>query len=223
MNKTRLWDHLISLGMANTFFALGHNLAPFREPMLDTLALLVGMSLWGIGVTGVKRQDRAGHGEPPAPIERFSAPDLNKAAETPSGWIPLRHGVKLEYTTVSVREKKLDPRLKQWAFAVAYNNAPITQKKWGGRKRLFSRPEYERWMAELLKREIVTFVNPRDPSRGYRPNGVNGWKKIRDIANGKDYIPLPAATLSEAGVRYVSARMRERSGVGQGRDEENER
>ena len=145
------------------------------------------------------------------PLEK-SYSDLNKA---PNGFTSLRGNV---YQSTVKEVKERDPRLQQWAYAVAYNNAPMTQKKWCGGKRLFSKPEYERWISCLLEKEIIAFVNPKNPVGGYKPNGAAGWQTIKDISDGRDYIPLPAAVLSQEQIRFVSARLRAGVSVGEGMD-----
>jgi hypothetical protein len=122
------------------------------------------------------------------------------------------------YAQETTQVKQRDPRLQQWAYAVAYNNAPMTQKKWCGGKRLFSKPEYERWIACLLEKGVITFANPKNPAGGYKPNGAEGWSTIKNIADMRTYIPLPTAILSQEQIRFVSARMRATPPAGEGMD-----
>jgi hypothetical protein len=227
--KPRVWDYTITTGTALTCFALGSVTAPFHGAlgtMIDPSLLLVGLVLCGVGATGATAIERRGETDaetdgvivdwntgqilppnPPRPTES----DLNPILRV-DGKI---HAV---YQQDLAQVKQRDSRLQQWAYAVAYNNAPMTQKKWCGGKRLFSKPEYERWISCLLEKQVLTFANPKNPAGGYKPNGAQGWQTIKSIADNKTYIPLPAAVLSQEQVRFVSARLRERSAVGEGRE-----
>jgi hypothetical protein len=121
----------------------------------------------------------------------------------------------LVYASDTIRVKERDPRIIQWAYAVTYENSPLTQSKWAGRKRLFSKPEYVRWIGGLLKDKIVVPVNLKSHSSTYRPNGAQGRKTIKDLADGRIYIPLPVANLTELDTQFLSARMREPVSVGE--------
>lgn len=197
---------LLWLGGALGAVAVAHT-HPEATSIVVIDAALVSFGVgYALGATGQQTAQTEAQ-----PVAR-TIPNLSEA---PNGFEPIRD-LSYEYKTDTVKER--DPRLKQWAYAVAYNNAPMTQKKWAGRKRLFSRPEYERWINCLTERQVTTFVNPLDPSRGYKPNGAAGWMTIKNIADGREYIPLPVAVLSQEQMRYVSARMRERYAVGEGND-----
>jgi hypothetical protein len=213
-NSLRLFDHAISIGTMFTGFAVGHALRPTYDPMTDSILFVAGMALWGAGIAGVKYQERGAPvalPEQPVIEPRRVIPNLNDA---PVGFTSLRELKAYEYKTETVKQQ--DPRLIQWAYAVAYKGAKMTQKKWSGGKRLFSRGEYERWIACLLDKGIIAPENPRNPSGTYKPNGAGGWSEIKKIADGTRYIPLPAAVMSEAGARFVSARVREGLRVGEG-------
>jgi hypothetical protein len=216
LNKHRLFDHCMTLGTLFTGFAVG-NVLPISDPKTDSIAFVAGGALILLGWVGVTRLDSApGVEVEPAPVVERRIPNLNDAPKAPNGFMSLR---ELNYNETAVKSVKLqqrDPRLIQWAYAVAYNNAPMVQKKWCGGKRLFSKPEYERWIACLLDKKIITFVNPKNPAGGYKPNGAMGWRMIKDIADTRVYIPLPSAVLSEEQIRFVSARMREAPPVGEG-------
>jgi hypothetical protein len=215
-NKTRLFDHCLTLGATLTGFAVG-NVLPISDPKTDSIAFVAGGALILLGWVGVTRLDSApGVEVEPAPVVERRIPNLNDAPKAPNGFMSLR---ELNYNETAVKSVKLqqrDPRLIQWAYAVAYNNAPMKQTKWCGGKRLFSKPEYERWIACLLEKKIITFANPKNPAGGYKPNGAMGWRMIKDIADTRVYIPLPSAVLSEEQIRFVSARMREANSLGQG-------
>jgi hypothetical protein len=212
-NRIRLFDHIVSVGTAFTGFAVGHALRPVYDPMTDSILFVAGMALWGAGALGVHYQEKRAPVEAPElpAVETRHIPNLNAA---PNGFTSLRELKAYEFKTETVKQQ--DPRLKQWAYAVAYNGAKMTQKKWSGGKRLFSRGEYERWIACLLDNGIIAPENPRNPSGTYKPNGAAGWSEIKKIADGTRYIPLPAAVMSEAGARFVSARVREGNSAGQG-------
>jgi hypothetical protein len=221
-NNHRVWDQVISVGTGATGFALGTVLASFLNPVVAPVILLAGIGLWYSGAQVIKRQEwdaetdgviidhNTGQILPPNP-PRPTESDLNPILRV-DGKI---HAV---YQQDLAQVKQRDSRLQQWAYAVAYNNAPMTQKKWCGGKRLFSKPEYERWISCLLEKQVLTFANPKNPAGGYKPNGAQGWQTIKSIADNKTYIPLPAAVLSQEQVRFVSARLRERSAVGEGRE-----
>jgi hypothetical protein len=213
LNKHRIFDHCMTLGTLFTGFAVG-NVLPISDPKTDSIAFVAGGALILLGWVGVTRLDSTpGVEVEPAPVVERRIPNLNDA---PNGFMSLR---ELNYNETAVKSVKLqqrDPRLIQWAYAVAYNNAPMKQTKWCGGKRLFSKPEYERWIACLLDKKIITFANPKNPAGGYKPNGAMGWRMIKDIADTRVYIPLPSAVLSEEQIRFVSARMREAPPVGEG-------
>lgn len=82
-----------------------------------------------------------------------------------------------------------DMRWQQWAQGVC-NCANLTQAKWAGGGRLFSRPEYEKQMKEFIVDLIL-----KKPAKGWnkspRVNGLEGWRYIRDLADGRKFIPLP--------------------------------
>jgi hypothetical protein len=216
MFKTRLYDHLISVGTLFTGFAVG-NVLPVSDPKTDSIAFVAGGALILLGWVGVTRLDSApGVEVEPAPVQERRIPNLNDAPKAPNGFMSLR---ELNYNETAVKSVKLqqrDPRLIQWAYAVAYNNAEMKQKKWAGGKRLFSRGEYERWIACLLEKRIIVPANPKAANSAYKPNGAAGWQQIKKIADRVDYIPLPSAVMSEEGRRFVSAQARERYSLGQG-------
>lgn len=213
MNKLRLFDHCMTLGATLTGFAVG-NVLPVSDHATDTYAFVAGGALILLGWVGVSRQNEAPGVEVEPVVERH-IPNLNDAPPVSNGFVRLTDAV-YPSTVKAEKLQQRDPRLIQWAYAVAYNNAPMTQKKWCGGKRLFSKPEYERWIACLLDKKILTFANPKNPAGGYKPNGALGWRMIKDIADTRVYIPLPSAVLSEEQIRFVSARMREASAVGEG-------
>jgi hypothetical protein len=213
-NKIRLFDHFISFGTLCTGFSLGHNLTMFRDAYIDPVVFVLGMASVGVGVAGVRWQE--GRGEPeevPAPVsEPRHIPNSNPA---PNEFMSIGN-LTYETAVKTPKMEQKDARLLQWAYAVAYNNAPMTQKKWCGGKRLFSKPEYERWISCLLEKEVIKFANPKNPAGGYRVNGAQGWQTVKKIADGVIYIPLPAAVLTQEQIRFVSARMRDASRVGEG-------
>lgn len=140
--------------------------------------------------------------EPVREIDRKTYTNLNEP-ELENGFVRLSN--VHEAVTVQVRER--DPRVQQLCYAVTYNGTPLTQRKWAGKSNLFSKPEFVRWMAARLQEGYVRPINPKDPKSSYKPNGAQGWKKFKDVADGRDYLPLPTANLDERDTQFLRAKM----------------
>jgi hypothetical protein len=212
----RLWEHFKAYGLGFVGFGLGHTLVPFRDPMLDTALALVGVAAWGIGIAGVKHTDKPAPELPePGPVVMpRSVPNLNESDKA-NGWVDLRERVYPQTVKHEVLNV-LDPRIKQWAWAVTYENTAMTQQKWCGRKKLFSKPLYVAFIAELLKEQYVTVIDAKDPKSSYKPNGRRGREYIRDLAIGRAFRPLPTRLLTERDTHFLRERMRRRTTEGEG-------
>jgi hypothetical protein len=127
----------------------------------------------------------------------------------PVGFTTIRSIPELDtdrvYPSLAVNVEARDPRIKQWAWAVAYSNSPMTQAKWAGGKRPFSKPEYEAWMKSLLERGVVVPKYAKGNQGGFRPNGAAGWQFIKGLADGREYIPLPQVDRSKSEYLWVRA------------------
>jgi hypothetical protein len=210
MYQAKHWHQVMPVSTILSGFYIWHNFGgldgAFTCIALSAAGLLHGYYL---AAAGKIWQEYEAHGGKPAENSFAPVPEIQ------NGFTPLRINT---YQSTVDQVKERDPRLAQWAYAVAYNGTSMIQTKWAGRKRLFSKPEYVRWTGELLKREIIVPINPRSGSSTYKPNGAAGWQQIKDIADMRTYIPLPAATFTEKDTHFLRARMREASAVGEGLD-----
>lgn len=209
-NKTRICDHLISIGATLTGFAVG-NVLPVSDPKTDSVAFLVGGTLILLGWAGVSRLDNApGVEVEPVPAPRV-IPNLN--AVLGNGFEPIR---EYESAVKTVAVKELDPRIKQWAWAVTYENTSMVQTKWCGRKKPFSKPGYVAFIFEMLRDGYITLIDPKDPKSSYRPNGRKGREYIRDLAVGREFRPFPTLDKSDTDIQFLRAQVRRADFVGQG-------
>lgn len=101
----------------------------------------------------------------------------------------------------------LDPRIQQWAWAVTYENTPMTQSKWCGKKRLFSKPAYVAFIFDMLKDNYVAVINPKDPKSSYKANGAAGREYIKSLADRRAYRPFPTLEKSETDTQFLRAQM----------------
>jgi hypothetical protein len=216
MNKHRIFDHCMTLGTLFTGFAVG-NVLPISDPKTDSIAFVAGGALILLGWVGVTRLDSApGVEVEPAPVQERRIPNLNDAPKAPNGFMSLRDVNAYQSTVKSVKVKVLDPRIKQWAWAVTYENTSMVQTKWCGKKRPFSKPAYVAFMAEMLRDGYITPIDPNKEKSSYKPKGRLGREYIRDLATGHAYRPFPTLTLDERSTHFLRAQVRKADSAGQG-------
>jgi hypothetical protein len=213
LNKHRLFDHCMTIGTLFTGFAVG-NVLPISDPKTDSIAFVAGGALILLGWVGVTRLDSVpGVEVEPAPVVERRIPNLNDA---PNGFMSLRDVNAYQSTVKAVTVKVLDPRIKQWAWAVTYENTSMVQSKWCGRKRPFSKPAYVAFIADMLKDDYLTLIDPNKEKSSYKPKGRRGREYIRDLATGHAYRPFPTLTLDERSTHFLRAQVRKADSLGQG-------
>lgn len=96
-----------------------------------------------------------------------------------------------KWQNVSVNIKQRDLRWQQFGVAVI-NGQPMTQSKWTGKGRPFSRPEFEKqikkWAADL----VIVHEKVKGRASSYKPNGAEGWRYFKALADGRATLPLPS-------------------------------
>jgi hypothetical protein len=215
MFSPRLFDHIVSVGTMFTGFAVGHALRPTYDPMTDSILFVAGMTLWGAGIAGIRYQEKSAPVEAPElpTVETRHIPNLNAA---PNGFTSLRELNVSEYAVPTVTAKVLDPRIKQWAWAVTYENTSMVQTKWCGKKRPFSKPAYVAFIAEMLRDGYLAPIDPNKEKSSYKPAGRKGREYIRDLAIGRAFRPFPTLTLDERSTHFLRAQLRKADSAGQG-------
>jgi hypothetical protein len=96
-----------------------------------------------------------------------------------------------ENVVVQPAEIRKDQRWQAWAQAVLYNKTSMSQSKWTGKGRMFSKTEYAPRLSEWLNDGYIATVNPRDANQGYKIAGARGRDFLQGLATGREYIPLP--------------------------------
>ena len=139
--------------------------------------------------------------------------------ETPVGYTRIGE-LAYEQTVKKVDVQETDKRIIQWAYGVTYWNTPMTQSKWCGKGKPFSKPVYVALIYDLLEAGHITIKDWKNPKSSYKPNGAGGRKFIKDLADGRAYIPLPTRHKTETDVQFLREQLRRRSNVGQGRGDD---
>jgi hypothetical protein len=188
----------------------------FRDAYIDPVVFVLGMASVGVGVAGVRWQE--GRGEPEevsAPVsEPRRVPNLNPA---PNGFESIGNPVYESAVRTVKAKEKLDPRIKQWAWAVTYENTPMTQAKWCGKGKPFSKPAYVAFIYGMLRDKHITVINLKDPKSSYKPSGRQGREYIRDLAIGRTFRPFPTLDKSETDLQFLRAGLRRQFTEGEGR------
>ena len=109
---------------------------------------------------------------------------LRNMVRTPKGIVTNQYTADAAYLPVP------DLRWRDWATAIV-NGQPMTQSRWTGRNKKFSKPEYSAQLNAWLKENKLTFENPKNKSDGFKPNRAEGWRYFNDLATGKEIVPLP--------------------------------
>jgi hypothetical protein len=194
-NNHRVWDQIISAGTGATGFALGTVLASFLNPVVAPVILLAGIGLWYSGAQVIKRQEwdaetdgviidhNTGQILPPNPPR----PTEPEARRIPN----LGEPVVMHATSIGLNLVQKDLRWQQFCNAVLVHKTPMTQSKWTGKGRLFSKPEFSAKMGEWEQKKIIKLANPKNRNNGFALNGGEGRRYFSDVANGKKWIALP--------------------------------
>jgi hypothetical protein len=191
----RVWDHVISVGTGATGFALGTVLASFLNPVVAPVVLLAGIGLWYSGAQVIKRQEW--DAETDGVIidhntGRILPPNPPRPGEPEPRRIPnLGEPVIMHSTSVSLNLVQKDLRWQQFCNAVLVHKTPMTQSKWTGKGRLFSKPEFSAKMGEWEQKRIIKLANPKNRRDGFTLSGGEGRRYFSDVANGKKWIALP--------------------------------
>lgn len=106
---------------------------------------------------------------------------------------------------VAVNLHKRDPRVREWATAVLYGKEPLTQKRWAGGKKKFSKPEYEAWIHLLLEKGVIVPKYSRGNNGGFVVNRASGREYLKSLADGREYLPLPQVDRSKSEHLWVRA------------------
>lgn len=112
---------------------------------------------------------------------------IAEAVPTPRKVIDLNEKDNIWQQSVEVNLHQPDKRWQQFGYAIC-NGQPMTQSKWTGKGRPFSKPEFVPVINGWLEKQIVK------KSKGNAspvPNGSQGWQYFKDLADGRKYIPLP--------------------------------
>jgi hypothetical protein len=194
-NNHRVWDQVISVGTGATGFALGTVLATFLNPVVAPVILLAGIGLWYSGAQVIKRQEwdaetdgviidhNTGQILPPNP-PRPTEPEPRRIPN-------LGEPVIMHSTSVSLNLVQKDLRWQQFCNAVLVHKTPMTQSKWTGKGRLFSKPEFAAQLGEWEQKRIIKLANPKNRRDGFTLSGGEGRRYFSDVANGKKWIALP--------------------------------
>jgi hypothetical protein len=191
----RVWDHVVSVGTGATGFALGTVLATFLNPVVAPVILLAGMGLWYAGAQVIKRQEW--DAETDGVIVDWNTgqilpPNPPRPGEPEPRRIPnLGEPVIMHSTSVSLNLVQKDLRWQQFCNAVLVHKTPMTQSKWTGKGRLFSKPEFSAKMSEWEQKKIIKLANPKNRNSGFTLSGGEGRRYFSDVANGKKWIALP--------------------------------
>jgi hypothetical protein len=110
--------------------------------------------------------------------------------QAPERKIPNLGSVEYNFQTVKANLIQRDERWQQFGMAVV-NGMPMTQSKWTGKGRPFSKPEFSGQMNTWLHDQIVKPKNRKGNSEGFTPKGERGWKYFKGLADGREWISLP--------------------------------
>lgn len=115
----------------------------------------------------------------------------------PDGLEPLRMRAQFpkvhinQYSTVHANLLQPDKRWQDFAYDVVVYRTPMTQAKWTGRNRPFSRGEFSTQMNQWLTGQIIKPKNLKNLRDGFIPRGGRGHEYFCALARGEEWIPLP--------------------------------
>lgn len=181
-DKPFAWKQFYAFGLMCTGFAAGHTLAPTYDVVLTVICLefFAAIEWWMHAVDYLEwRRDyrRIVWGSEPKQIE----PEIRKIvdlAEKDNVW---------QSNGIAVNLLQKDQRWQQFGYAIV-NGQRMTQTKWTGKGRPFSKTEFVKRIKSWLEDEVIA-QNKGDSS--YHPNGAIGWQYFKDLADGRKFIPLP--------------------------------
>lgn len=181
-DKPFAWKQFVAFGLMCTGFGVGHTLAPTYDVIATVICLefFAAVEWWMHAVDYLEyRRDyrRLVWGSEPMKIT---------ANVEPKKYVDLTEKDNV-WQSASVAIKQRDPRWQQFAVAII-NNQPMTQSKWAGGGRPFSKPEFvkqiKKWVTDLV-------IVKKKENNSYRPNGASGWRYFKALADGREVIPLP--------------------------------
>lgn len=95
------------------------------------------------------------------------------------------------WQSVAANVNQRDLRWQQFGQAVCEGQR-IVQSKWTGKGRPFSKtefaPQIKKWF-EVDK--VLKLINPKARNSGWKPNGPDGWRYFKALADGREWLPLP--------------------------------
>lgn len=182
-NRARQW---FALGLMCLGWVVGRGL----PPSYDVVAMVFVLHFFSLTMFWFFESDfilwkrnyyRYIYGGEPKQIEAEVAPrkivDLNEKNNV--------------WQNVALNVNQRDPRWQQFGVAVI-NGQPMTQSKWTGKGRPFSRPEFEKQIKKWLADVVIVHKKIKGKASSYRPNGAEGWQYFKALADGRAWLPLPS-------------------------------
>lgn len=197
----RNWVNVFPLSLVMAGFWIGQHFEHTFDVWFTVIALQLHgvMIAWQINVA-LTLQHRHNLRLMQSQIKTDPAPALG------NGFVSIRNlNTPNTLESVAVNVQQRDPRIKQWAMAVTYSKTPMTQSRWAGGGKPFSKPEYAAWTKVLLEREVIALANPKNTKGGYKPNGAKGWQYLKALADGREYLPLPTVDRSKSEHLWLGA------------------
>lgn len=167
---------------------IGYNLPPTYEVVIAVVVLNIG-GLWELWVYDIDflMWRRANYGETHPQLEAV----VNDIAPIkPRKIVDLNEKNNIWQQSLEVNVHQADKRWQQFGYAVI-NGQPMTQSKWTGKGRPFSRPEFEKQIKKWLIDLVIVHKKIKGKNAGYHPNGSEGWRYFKALADGRVLIPLP--------------------------------
>lgn len=186
-NKPSWLKKWFAVGMMALGWSMGYHLAPTYETVIAVIALNIG-GLWELWVYDIDflMWRRANYGETHPQLEEV----VNDFAPAPKQKLIDLSYKDNKWQGVAVSVAQRDPRWQHFGVAII-NGQPMTQSKWTGKGRPFSRPEFEKqikkWAADL----VIVHEKVKGRASSYKPNGAGGWSYFKALADGRAYLPLP--------------------------------
>lgn len=130
----------------------------------------------------------------------------DKQEHLPDGLTPMRRGWRswgitqknkkrpaFAFETIVVQPPNVqkDARWQQFAEGILYHKMPISQAKWTGKGRMFSKTEFAPRINGWVTDGYLATINPHSANQGYKISGSRGRDYFQGLATGREYIPLP--------------------------------
>lgn len=131
------------------------------------------------------------------PTKQIEPEPIKPEVSAPAGFqtVPvyrdLNEPVTHSYTTATLNLVHKDLRWQQFCNAVVIYQTKMTQTKWTGKGKLFSKNEFSKKMHEWEKQNIVKLANPKNRNDGFVLSGGEGRRYFSDVAAGRKWIALP--------------------------------